>query len=148
MSLRDLQKLTGLDRGYLSRLERGLIREPDTEPVRKVAAALAVPPDAITQGEDVTAKATAAPPTRAKQTPSQGLTAAQKRKAADEIELVRWTPEEVVDKQLLPYRSVRVLKQRCYRRQVIHHNDGGRITFTSDDIRRENERTAVTPIAA
>ncbi|WP_327260002.1 hypothetical protein [Streptomyces sp. NBC_01240] len=63
----------------------------------------------------------------------------------DEAELRRWTPQEVVEKQLLPYKSVRVLKQKCYRRQVHHHNDGGRITFTLDDIRRENVRTAVTP---
>ncbi|WP_392838735.1 hypothetical protein [Streptomyces sp. LN500] len=63
----------------------------------------------------------------------------------DEAELRRWTPEEVVERQLLPYKSVRVLKQKCYRREVFHHNDGGRITFTLDDIRRETARTAVTP---
>jgi hypothetical protein len=66
----------------------------------------------------------------------------------DEAELRRWTPEEVVAKQLLPYKSVRVLKQKCYRHQVFHHKDAGRITFTSEDIRRENARTAVAPIAA
>ncbi|MCX4786522.1 hypothetical protein OG369_10090 [Streptomyces sp. NBC_01221] len=66
----------------------------------------------------------------------------------DESELRRWTPQEVVDKRLLPYTSVRVLKQKCYRRQVFHHNDGGRISFTPADIRRENERTAVIPAAA
>ncbi|MEU0836065.1 hypothetical protein [Streptomyces sp. NPDC005969] len=63
----------------------------------------------------------------------------------DEVEFRRWSPKEVVEKQLLPYKSARVLKQKCYRREVFHHNDGGRITFTLDDIRRENERTAVTP---
>lgn len=51
MSLRDVQKLTGLNRGYLSRLERGLIRKPADEPVLKVATALDVPPDAITHEE-------------------------------------------------------------------------------------------------
>lgn len=51
MSLRDVQKLTGLNRGYLSRLERGLIREPADEPVLEVATALDVPPDAITHKE-------------------------------------------------------------------------------------------------
>lgn len=66
----------------------------------------------------------------------------------DEAELRRWTPEQVVAKQLLPYKSVRVLKQKCYRRQVFHHLDAGRITFTAEDIRRENARTVVTPIAA
>lgn len=51
MSLRTLQQKTGLNRGYLSRMERGLIRESDAEPVRKVATALAVSPDAITHKE-------------------------------------------------------------------------------------------------
>lgn len=66
--------------------------------------------------------------------------------AADETELRRWTPDEVVEKQLLPYRSVRSLKEKCYRREVHHHNDSGRITFTSEDIRSENARTAVAPV--
>ncbi|MGW3847132.1 hypothetical protein [Streptomyces fagopyri] len=72
---------------------------------------------------------------------------AAKREATDQLEddVRRRTPEEVVEKQLLPYRSVRVLKQRCYKREVWHHNDGGRITFTADDLRREAERTAVEP---
>lgn len=51
MSLRALQNETGLHRGYLSRLERGLIREPAAETVRKVATALSVPTDAITHEE-------------------------------------------------------------------------------------------------
>lgn len=66
----------------------------------------------------------------------------------DEAELRRWTPEEVVARQLLPYRSARVLRQKCYRREVFHHNDARRITFTSEDIRRENARTVVAPLAA
>ncbi|MFB7647204.1 helix-turn-helix domain-containing protein [Streptomyces sp. NPDC056084] len=51
MSLRAMQTTTGLNRGYLSRLERGLIRESDDEPVLKVASALNVSPDAITHKE-------------------------------------------------------------------------------------------------
>ncbi len=51
MSLRDLQEKTGLDRGYLSRMERGHIRESADGPVQKVAAALDVTPDAITHKE-------------------------------------------------------------------------------------------------
>jgi hypothetical protein len=91
----------------------------------------------------VTAKATKAPPTTAKKTATR-RTAAQ-RKAAEEDELKRWTPEEVVAKQLLPYTSVRWLKQKCYQRKIHHHNDSGRITFTAEDIRLENARTAVPP---
>lgn len=73
--------------------------------------------------------------------------AQRESQTSEDAELRRLTPEEVVKKQLLPYRSVRVLKQRCYERKVWHHNDGGRITFTADDIRREAERTAVEPFA-
>ncbi|WP_172384762.1 helix-turn-helix transcriptional regulator [Streptomyces sp. MNP-20] len=49
MSIRGLQSETGLDRGYLSRLERGLIREPGEQQVRRVATALHVPVDVITE---------------------------------------------------------------------------------------------------
>lgn len=63
-------------------------------------------------------------------------------------ELRRYTPAEVVAKQWLPYKSARVLREKAYKRQVIHHNDSGRITFTLDDIRRENARTTVEALAA
>lgn len=99
----------------------------------------------------MTAKATAAPPTRAKKmSPSRPLTAAQKQQATADLdeELRRMEPEEVVARKLLPYRSARALREKCYRREVIHHNDAGRITFTADDIRRENERTTVSTVAA
>ncbi|WP_069885248.1 hypothetical protein [Streptomyces luteocolor] len=84
----------------------------------------------------MTAKATKTPPTRPRRT-----------RAEDEAEFRRWTPEEVIAKKLLPYRSARVLKQKCYRREVHCHIDGRRITFTVDDLRKENERTAVVPAA-
>lgn len=101
----------------------------------------------------MTADATKAPPTKSPKARALAAAAATKRraerlKAEEEIDLVRWTPEEVVEKQLLPYKSVRSLKERCYRREVHHHRDGGRITFTPEDIRRENELSAVVPIAA
>lgn len=76
-----------------------------------------------------------------------GPTPSTSDRAKNEAEFRRWTPEEVIDKRLLPYKSARVLKQKCYRREVHHHNDGGRITFTAEDLRKENERTAVTPFA-
>lgn len=87
----------------------------------------------------MTGKATIASPTRpVPNTPDH---------VENEAEFRRWTPEEVIERCLLPYRSARVLKQKCYRREVFHHNDGGRITFTAEDLRKENERTAVTPFA-
>lgn len=90
----------------------------------------------------MTAKATKRTPTTKKRTPTALST------QHDGAEFRRWTPEEVVALQLLPYRSVRVLRERCYRREVFHHRDGGRITFTADDLRRQNERTAVEPLSA
>lgn len=69
-------------------------------------------------------------------------------KAAEEADLVRWTPEEVVEMKLLPYRSPRTLRRACNARRVFHHNDGGRITFSPMSIRAEHARTLVAPLAA
>lgn len=91
--------------------------------------------------------ATKAPPTRPRKTPERTRAALLKKKA-EEAELVRWTPEEVVENKLLPYRSARMLREYCYKRQVVHHNDGGTITFTVDDIREENARRKVSPLTA
>lgn len=95
----------------------------------------------------MTAEATKAPPTKArkKTTPRLAPTPARS-KATEEAELIRWTPEEVVAKQLLPYKSARSLKEKCYRREVYHHNDGGRITFSPESIRLEIQRSLVTPL--
>lgn len=82
----------------------------------------------------MTAKATAAPPGKPSPT------------TVDD-EFRRYTPAEVIERGWLPYTSPRVLREKAYKRQVIHHNDGGKITFTLEDIRRENERTTV-PTAA
>ncbi|MBP2581854.1 hypothetical protein J3A78_002332 [Streptomyces sp. PvR006] len=69
-------------------------------------------------------------------------------RAAEEADLIRWTPEEVVEMKLLPYRSPRTLRRACNARRVFHHNDGGRITFSPMSIRAEHERTLVAPLAA
>jgi hypothetical protein len=65
-----------------------------------------------------------------------------------EAEFRRWTPEQVVEQQLLPYSSARTLKERCYRRELWHHKDGGRITFTAEDLRRNAEMGACAPLSA
>jgi hypothetical protein len=70
------------------------------------------------------------------------------RPAQDAAEFRRWTPQEVVDLQLLPYRSARMVREKCYRRKLHHHRDGGRITFTAEDLRRNNEIGAVQPLSA
>ncbi|MFG2400708.1 helix-turn-helix domain-containing protein [Streptomyces lydicus] len=51
LSIRALSNRTGLNRGYLSRLERGLIRDPAHERVEAIAQAMRVPTDAITHKE-------------------------------------------------------------------------------------------------
>lgn len=98
----------------------------------------------------MTAEATKTPRGRARTADSLAAhsKAALERKAAEELDLIRWTPEEVVVKKLLPYRSVRLLKEACYRREIYHHQDNGRITFTPEDIRLENARTQIVPVAA
>lgn len=51
MSLRELEAQTGLNRGYLSRLEREQVRDVGSEQVRRVAAALGVPESLILDEE-------------------------------------------------------------------------------------------------
>ncbi len=56
MSLPALARRAGIDRGYLSRLERGQIERPAEAKVQAIAAALTVPTAAIThEGADVPA---------------------------------------------------------------------------------------------
>ncbi|MFC5905560.1 helix-turn-helix domain-containing protein, partial [Streptomyces zhihengii] len=50
-SLRLLERITGLDRGYLSRIETGQIRHVADTSVQKIADALGVPTEAITHKE-------------------------------------------------------------------------------------------------
>ncbi|WP_338699135.1 hypothetical protein V2W30_22495 [Streptomyces sp. Q6] len=69
-------------------------------------------------------------------------------RAMDATGLRRWTPQQVVDLQLLPYASVRTLKAKCHRREIWHHRDNNRITFTAEDIRRNTEAGQVAPVAA
>ncbi|MFD8949397.1 helix-turn-helix domain-containing protein [Streptomyces xanthophaeus] len=50
-SLRLLERMTGLDRGYLSRIERGQIRHVADPSVQMIADALDVPIEAIINKE-------------------------------------------------------------------------------------------------
>ncbi|MFF8829268.1 hypothetical protein [Streptomyces sp. NPDC015131] len=90
------------------------------------------------------------PPTKARKATPHRRTVRKlaEAKALEEEQLIRWTPEEVVEKQLLPYKSVRSLKEKCYRREVYHHNDGGRITFSPESLRLELQRSLAAPLAA
>ncbi|MDI9887311.1 hypothetical protein QMZ92_23805 [Streptomyces sp. HNM0645] len=88
-----------------------------------------------------------APPTKARRKNAvRPAPTPVRSKPLEEAELIRWSPEEVVAKQLLPYKSVRSLKEKCYRREVYHHNDGGRISFSPESIRLELQRSLVAPL--
>ncbi|MFJ9374388.1 hypothetical protein [Streptomyces sp. NPDC101455] len=58
--------------------------------------------------------------------------------SSPEAEFRRWKPSEVAALKLLPY-SERVIREKCYKRLLFCHRDGGRITFTAEDLRRNAE---------
>ncbi|MFI8531748.1 hypothetical protein ACIGMX_16100 [Streptomyces aquilus] len=70
------------------------------------------------------------------------------RPQTGEADFRRWTPDEVVELKLLPYSSARAVREKCYRRELFFHRDGGRITFTAEDLRRNSELGAVEPLTA
>lgn len=129
ISLRALAARTGLHRSYLSRVERGLVgaREPT---IRRIADVLEVPPADITARGD------------------RSMATTEDNLDPDAAEMRRWTPEEVVDKRLLPYRSARYLRDKVRAGDLYHHADGGRITFTAEDIRRNSALGARQPLPA
>ncbi|MFE0727892.1 helix-turn-helix domain-containing protein [Streptomyces antibioticus] len=47
LSIRQVEKLTGLNRGYLSRLERGQIKTAADDRIQRVATALDISPDLL-----------------------------------------------------------------------------------------------------
>ena len=54
LTLPALEAQTGLNRGYLSRLERGLIQNVGHDQVRRVAEALRVPENLLIDAEEST----------------------------------------------------------------------------------------------
>ncbi|MGM9380299.1 helix-turn-helix domain-containing protein [Streptomyces antibioticus] len=54
LSLRDLEARSGLNRGYLSKLEHGQVRDVGSEQVRRVAEALQVPEGLLIDTEEST----------------------------------------------------------------------------------------------
>lgn len=63
-----------------------------------------------------------------------------------EAEFRRWTPDEVAELKLMPY-SARMIREKCYRRELYFHDDGRRITFTVEDLRRNAQLGAQAPAA-
>ncbi|WP_277816073.1 helix-turn-helix domain-containing protein [Streptomyces rimosus] len=127
MSLPALAHRAGLNRGYLSRLERGLIERPAEAKVLAIAAALTVPTAAIThEGAEVPATDTKrkAPPT--------ATTGGASTTTLDE--LVHYKPEEVATNGWLPY-TASTLRKKARAREIPHSRSGGRITFRLMHIR-------------
>lgn len=58
--------------------------------------------------------------------------------------LKRYTPEEVSANGWLPW-SARNIRQKAYKREIYCHTDGGKITFTVEDIVRTSALSAVEP---
>lgn len=54
IGLRTLAERTGLDRGHLSRIEQGKVRNPASVTLQRIADGLKVPVDAITITEEKT----------------------------------------------------------------------------------------------
>ncbi|MEU5588123.1 helix-turn-helix domain-containing protein [Streptomyces chrestomyceticus] len=127
MSLPALARRAGIDRGYLSRLERGQIERPAEAKVQAIAAALTVPTAAIThEGADV-------PATEAKRkAPPTAETGGASSTALDE--LVHYKPEEVAANGWLPYTAL-TLRKKARAREIPHSRSGGRITFRLQHIR-------------
>ncbi|MFJ3563246.1 helix-turn-helix domain-containing protein [Streptomyces diastaticus] len=128
LSLRTLQDATGLDRRYLSRLERAEVDAIEAERADALAGALGVPTEAIAEGDPaVTAEAIEAPPIE-----------------VGDDELKRYTPEEVAARGWLPW-SARKIKELAYAREIYAHRDGGRITLTREDVRLTSRLGAIEP---
>ena len=62
-------------------------------------------------------------------------------------ELRRFTPEDVEAMSLSPF-TARTLRNKVRARELYHHRDGARITFTLDDLRKNCELGATAPLAA
>jgi len=62
-------------------------------------------------------------------------------------ELRRFTPEDVEAMSLSPF-TARTLRNKAKARELYHHRDGARITFTLDDLRKNRDMGATAPLAA
>lgn len=58
--------------------------------------------------------------------------------------LRRYTPEEVSANGWLPW-TARNIRNKAYKHEIYCHKDGGKITFTVEDILRTNALSAVEP---
>ncbi|MBM9620990.1 helix-turn-helix transcriptional regulator [Streptomyces zhihengii] len=133
MSLRALSRLVGLDRGYLSRLERGLVHRPADDKLRAIAAALEVSTTDITERRDITMTTALRPIPPVDDS------------GTDPAELVHYTPYQVADHGWLPMAG-RTLRDMAVKRRVPHSQAGGRITFTLAHVREIAASYEVRPI--
>ncbi|WP_147472821.1 XRE family transcriptional regulator [Streptomyces triticirhizae] len=128
MSLRELARLTGLDRGHLSRLERGMAGASEAS-LHRIALALEAPVDDLLRAEGDPAP----PPPPGRQVPAPGT---------PEGELFHYTPEEAA--RWLPW-SASWIRRKARLREFPHNRGGGQITLTGRDIEEISTLTAVRP---
>ncbi|UED83103.1 helix-turn-helix domain-containing protein [Streptomyces profundus] len=131
LSLRDLARLTGLDRGHLSRLERGLAGASEVT-LQRIASTLGVPISDLLRNDDD--PAVEAVPGR--EVPPPG---------SPEGELFHYTPEEAA--KWLPW-SASWIRRKARVREFPHNRGGGQITLTGRDIREISAMTAIRPAPA
>lgn len=60
--------------------------------------------------------------------------------------LQRFTPEQVEELGLSPYKAG-TLRKKAQRRELFHHRDAEKITFTREDLRRNAELGQTAPVA-
>lgn len=60
--------------------------------------------------------------------------------------LERFTPEQVEELKLSPYTAA-TLRKKAQRREIFHHRDAMKITFTREDLQRNAELGQTAPLA-
>ncbi|WP_281290743.1 helix-turn-helix domain-containing protein [Streptomyces sedi] len=128
MSLRQLARLTDLDRGHISRLERGLAGASEAS-LHRIATVLEVPVADLLRADDEPPP----PPRPERDVPAPGT---------PDGELFHYTPEEAA--RWLPW-SARWLRRKARLREIPHNRGAGQITLTGRDIQEISTMTAVRP---
>ncbi|MBD9703428.1 MULTISPECIES: helix-turn-helix domain-containing protein [Streptomyces] len=134
LSLRDLAELAHCSAATLSRIERGVTQDPGEALLSRLAKALAVPVDDITQGGQMAAT-TAKEKVPPREVPYPGT---------PEGELFHYTPEEAAG--FLPWSALQ-LRRKAYAREIPYNDGAKRVSFTGRDIREISEMTAVRPLS-
>jgi transcriptional regulator with XRE-family HTH domain len=134
MGIRQMARLTRRDRGYLSRLERGLAGARE-DTIHRIAGVLGVLPADITKGDPVSTQV---------ENPSPDIPDYW----TDEGQRYHYTPEQVAAKKWIPC-APKTLRRKASAGDIPHHGGGRgtRITLTGKNIAEINEDLAIRPLA-